>query len=79
LNDNYALSVELLRCYRLIEGYSGTHARGLLKFASVMNSAHMLKGRADAADWLARLRAVVLQDPDGKALSCALENVRSFT
>lgn len=78
LTNDYALCVELLRCRRLVKGYSDTHARGLTKFDSVMNAADMLKGREDASDWVARLREAALQDPDGKALSGALETVRSF-
>ncbi len=78
LANDYALCVELLRCRRLVKGYSDTHARGLTKFDSVMNAAQMLKGREDASDWVARLREAALQDPEGKALSGALETVRSF-
>ncbi|MGL4235991.1 indolepyruvate oxidoreductase subunit beta family protein, partial [Tabrizicola sp.] len=33
---DYALAVEVLRCRRLIKGYSDTHARGLSKFDKVM-------------------------------------------
>ena len=68
----------MLRCRRLIKGYSDTHARGLTKFDSVMNGAQMVKGRKDAPDWVARLREAALQDPEGKALSGALETIRSF-
>ncbi len=78
LATDYALSVELLRCRRLIKGYSDTHARSQTKFDSVMNGAALLKGRPDAAEWVARLRHAALQDPEGKALSGALETVRSF-
>jgi len=78
LKDDYALCVEMLRCQRLIKGYSDTHARGLTKFDSVMNGAQLVKGRKDAADWVARLREAALQDPEGKALSGALETIRSF-
>ncbi len=78
LNQDYMLSVELLKCRRLIKGYSDTHARGLSKFDTVMNAADLLKGRKDAAEWVARLREAALQDPDGKALNGAIETVRSF-
>ena len=78
LEEDYALCVEMLRCRRLIKGYSDTHARGLTKFDSVMNGAQLVKGRKDAADWVARLREAALQDPEGKALSGALETIRSF-
>lgn len=79
LAHDYALSVELIRCRRLIKGYSDTHARGLTKFETVMNAAALLQGRDDAAEWIARLREAALQDPEGKALSGALETIRSFT
>ncbi|MGJ5620920.1 indolepyruvate oxidoreductase subunit beta family protein [Sulfitobacter sp. MF3-043] len=78
LERDYALSVELLKCRRLVKGYSDTHARGLSKFDSVMNAADLLKGRSDAADWVDRLVKAALQDPDGKALAGAIETVRSF-
>ncbi len=78
LEQDYALSVELLKCRRLIKGYSDTHARGLSKFATVMEAAKLLDGREDAADWVARLREAALQDPDGKALDGAVQTIRSF-
>ncbi|MDN5786083.1 indolepyruvate oxidoreductase subunit beta family protein [Pseudorhodobacter sp.] len=78
LPKDYALSVELVKCRRLIKGYSDTHARGLTKFATVMGAVALLKGRKDAAEWIARLREAALQDPDGKALKGAIETVRSF-
>ncbi|MGH1576199.1 indolepyruvate oxidoreductase subunit beta family protein [Planktotalea sp.] len=78
LNDDYALSVELLKNRRLIKGYSDTHKRGLSKFDKVMGSVHLLKGRSDASDWIARLREAALKDPEGKALDGAIETVKSF-
>lgn len=78
LADDYATSVELLRCQRLIKGYSDTHARGLSKFDMVMNAARLLTGRKDAAEWIARLREAALQDPEGRALEGAIKTVRSF-
>ncbi len=78
LEADYALSVELLRCRRLIKGYSDTHARGLTKFETVMNAAQLLEGRKDGAEWIARLREAALKDPEGKALEGALRTVRSF-
>ncbi|MCU9839404.1 indolepyruvate oxidoreductase subunit beta family protein [Ruegeria sp. WL0004] len=75
---DYDLAVELLRCRRLIKGYSDTHARGLSKFDLVMAGADLVAGRADAADWVRRLREAALQDEEGKALEGALRTVRSF-
>lgn len=73
-----ALAAELLANYRLIKGYSDTHARGLSKFARVMSARDMLAGRADAADWMRRLRTAALDDEKGTALDGALATVASF-
>lgn len=78
LEDDYDLCVELLKCRRLVKGYSDTHARGLSKFDTVMNAADLLSGRKDAAEWVARLHEAALQDPEGTALDGAVETVRSF-
>jgi len=79
VGTDYALAVEMLKNRRLIKGYSDTHARGLTKFATVMGAADLLNGRADAAEWMHRLREAALQDPEGKALEGAIKTVRSFT
>jgi indolepyruvate ferredoxin oxidoreductase beta subunit len=73
-----ALAVEVIRCRRLIKGYSDTHARGLSKFDRVMAGIALVEGRADAADWARRLREAALQDEAGKALDGALATIRSF-
>ena len=74
----YDLRVELFKNRRLIKGYSDTHARGLSKFDRVMEMVHVLDGRPDAAEWMARLREAALQDPEGKALDGAIKTVKSF-
>ena len=76
--EDHALAVELLRCRRLIKGYSDTHARGLSKFDRVMEAADLLRGRDDAAQWVARLREAALQDENGEALDGAIRTLRSF-
>ncbi|MFC3612640.1 indolepyruvate oxidoreductase subunit beta family protein [Lutimaribacter marinistellae] len=76
--EDHALASELLANYRLIKGYSDTHARGLSKFARVMGALDMLRGRPDAADWMRRLRTAALEDEEGTALDGALATVRSF-
>ena len=78
VESDYALAVELVKCRRLIKGYSDTHARGLGKFDRVMDAADLLRGRDDAAEWIARLREAALQDAEGKALDGAIATVRSF-
>jgi indolepyruvate ferredoxin oxidoreductase, beta subunit len=75
---NYDLAVEVLRCRRLVKGYSDTHARGLSKFDRVLEGVALVAGRDDAADWARRLREAALQDEQGKALDGALATVRSF-
>ncbi len=78
LEKNYALAVEMFKNRRLVKGYSDTHLRGLSKFRSVMEAADLLEGRADAAEWMVRLREAALKDPEGKALAGAIQTVRSF-
>ena len=78
VRDDYALAVEVLRCRRLIKGYSDTHARGQSKFDRVLAALELLSGRDDAADWLRRLRDAALQDEDSKALDGALQTIASF-
>lgn len=78
LDTDYALAVEVIRCRRLIKGYSDTHARGLSKFDRVMEGIALVAAREDAADWARRLREAALQDEEGKALDGALATIRSF-
>ncbi|MGO4853053.1 indolepyruvate oxidoreductase subunit beta family protein [Phaeovulum sp. W22_SRMD_FR3] len=73
-----ALAAELFANYRLIKGYSDTHARGLSKFSRVMEGARLLAGRPDAAEWMRRLRTAALADEKGTALDGALATVASF-
>ncbi len=75
---DYALAVEILRCRRLIKGYSDTHARGQSKFDRVMQAVALVEGRPDAADWARRLREAALADEEGKALDGAVLTIRSF-
>ena len=78
LPQNYDLAVEVLRCRRLIKGYSDTHARGLSKYDRVLHGIELVAPRADAADWARRLREAALQDEEGRALDGALQTVASF-
>ena len=68
LPKNYDLAVEILRCRRLVKGYSDTHARGLSKFDRVMAKAPNLVSREDGAQWMGRLIAAALMDESGEAL-----------
>jgi indolepyruvate ferredoxin oxidoreductase, beta subunit len=68
LPKNYDLAVEILRCRRLIKGYSDTHARSSSKFDRAMAKAPQLIQREDGAQWMARLIAAALADEKGEAL-----------
>jgi len=78
LDKDYDLAVEVIRCRRLVKGYSDTHARGLSKFDRVLSGAAQVAGRADAADWTRRLREAALKDEEGRALEGALQTIASF-
>lgn len=79
LPANYDLAVEVIRCRRLIKGYSDTHARGQSKFDRVLGGITQVAERPDAADWARRLREAALQDEAGTALDGALQTIASFT
>ena len=64
-----ALAIELLRCRRLIKGYSDTHARGSSRFDRVLRAARELRGRPDASAMLRSLREAALRDAQGRALA----------
>lgn len=64
-----ALAIELLRCRRLIKGYSDTHARGSSRFDRVLGAARELRGRPDASAMLRSLREAALRDAQGRALA----------
>ncbi|MBU3737745.1 MAG: indolepyruvate oxidoreductase subunit beta family protein [Rhodoferax sp.] len=68
LDADPLLALELLRCRRLVKGYSDTHARGQSRFDRLVRAAERLQGRADAAAALASLRAAALADPLGAQL-----------
>jgi Pyruvate/2-oxoacid:ferredoxin oxidoreductase gamma subunit len=78
LPGDYDLAVEVIRCRRLVKGYSDTHARGLSKFDRVLAAIVLVAGRADAADWARRLCEAALKDEEGRALDGAILTVRSF-
>lgn len=78
VGGNYDLGVELIRCRRLIKGYSDTHARGHSKFDRVVTATLRIAARDDAADWCRRLREAALKDEEGKALDGAIRTVESF-
>ena len=68
----------MIRCRRLIKGYSDTRARAESKFDKVLSALPLLENRADGADWLRRLREAALLDEDGKELDGALKTVATL-
>ncbi len=69
MGTDYALALQLIRCRRLVKGYSDTHARGEAKFDQLLRAATLLQGRPDAATDLAALQAAALADPQGQQLA----------
>lgn len=78
LPARYAMAVEILKCRRLIKGYSDTHVRGLSKFDKVLAGARLVDHRDDGPQWVARLREAALKDEKGSDLDGALKTVESF-
>jgi len=56
MTKDYALAVEVIRCRRLVKGYSDTHARGSSKFDRLLQAAPALAGQENAAAQMAALR-----------------------
>ena len=73
-----ALGVELLEARRLVKGYSDTHDAGEGRFSRLMATAARLEGRADAADWVRRMRQAALADAEGRALADTIKTIESF-
>jgi indolepyruvate ferredoxin oxidoreductase beta subunit len=78
LAKNYQLGIEILRCRRLVKGYSDTHARGLSKFDKVMAAIGLVENRDDAADWARRLREAAIKDAAEVELDGAIQTIKSF-
>lgn len=79
LQFDYDLAVEVVKCRRLIKGYSDTHARGTSRFDRLMAGAQALmqSGNNEAAAVLERARSAALADASGKAMTqqLTIENV----
>jgi indolepyruvate ferredoxin oxidoreductase beta subunit len=73
LRHDRALALELLRCRRLVKGYSDTHARGSNRFDRLVRAARELRGRPDAGPALGLLREAALKDAEGRALTEQLQ------
>jgi indolepyruvate ferredoxin oxidoreductase beta subunit len=75
---HYDLAIEIARTRRLIKGYSDTMSRGLSKYDRVLDGAETVAARADAADWVRRLRQAALLDEQGQALDGALKTIATL-
>ena len=75
MGGDYALALELIRCRRLVKGYSDTHKRGRANFNRIFDM--LVDGTAVAGDD-ARAKAIfaareaALADPEGKNLDASL-------
>jgi indolepyruvate ferredoxin oxidoreductase beta subunit len=76
--QDYELGVEIVKCRRLIKGYSDTHERSQSKFAKVIATIQHLLGREDAAQWARRLRETAIRDGQGGDLDGLIKTIRSF-
>jgi indolepyruvate ferredoxin oxidoreductase beta subunit len=75
---NYALGLEVVKCQRLIKGYSDTHARGLSKFDKVIAEIVRIADRDDAVKWAGHLRNAAIKDGEGADLDGLIKTIRSF-
>ena len=62
--DEPALAIELLRCRRLVKGYSDTHARGASRFDRIFAAGLQMIGQKDAAPKVAAMHAKLQRDVD---------------
>ncbi|MDH7797579.1 MULTISPECIES: indolepyruvate oxidoreductase subunit beta family protein [unclassified Beijerinckia] len=74
---DYDLAVEVLKCRRLVKGYSDTMARGNSRFERVLQSVPQLIGKPDSAGWLRRLTTAALADEDGAKLTGAQKTLET--
>lgn len=71
------VALEIVRCQRLIKGYSDTYARGLASFTAVTGAARALGDQPGAASRIAALRDAALADEAGDALATELSRLAS--
>lgn len=76
--QDYELGVEIMKCRRLIKGYSDTHERSQSKFSKVVATIQHLQGRDDAAQWARRLRETAIREGEGGDLDGLIRTIRSF-
>lgn len=75
LQHDRALAVEVLRCRRVVKGYSDTHARGSSRFDRLLHAAFTLRGRRSAAADLADLLAQALKSSEDRDFDARLKTL----
>jgi indolepyruvate ferredoxin oxidoreductase beta subunit len=70
-----AAATELVRCQRLVKGYSDTFERGLAKFNLILSAWDRIGTGPDPAGLVRRLREAALAEEDSGALEEALERI----
>lgn len=70
------LAIELAQCPRLIKGYGDTHARGMARFAKIIDCLPALKASPEGVAGLRALREAGLAAEDPKPFEEALLKVR---
>lgn len=72
---DYALACEIVGLQRLLKGYGETHERGLANFERILGSIESVRGEAEPAKAVARLRDSALKDEAGAALAAELSRL----
>lgn len=72
MSNSSELAIEVLRCQRLIKGYSDTHSRGQSKYKKVLSAVTVLEARSDAAERLRELTDSALKEESADELDNAL-------
>jgi indolepyruvate ferredoxin oxidoreductase beta subunit len=67
-----AAALELVRCQRLLKGYSDTFERGLRNLTAILDRLPALSGRRDAAEVLRHAQDAALGDETGEQLAAVL-------
>jgi indolepyruvate ferredoxin oxidoreductase, beta subunit len=70
--EDYALALEIAECPRMVKGYGDTHAQGEKNYEAINAALPKLRGKADAASRVRKLREAALADDTGEKLARAL-------
>ncbi|OED36740.1 indolepyruvate oxidoreductase subunit B [Chromatiales bacterium (ex Bugula neritina AB1)] len=67
------LAIEILKCQRLVKGYSDTHARGHSKYQMIIDSLDTIEQQANAVACLSHLRETAVKDESGELLEVEIK------